>query len=294
MHNNLNEKIVFITGSTSGIGKAAALEMAKAGAKVILHGRNLEKILRVKEEIEKCSGNSKIDFVAGDMSSMTDVRSIANEIVSRYSCLDVLVNNAGGVMNAKREITADGLERTFALNVASVYLLTGLLFNLLRNSQEARIINIASMAHKFARPDWDDLQCEKKYSPNLAYGNAKLYVICLTEELNRRLKKHGIQNVTVNSLHPGVVATNFALESKGSVMNFFFRFFRPFLISPEKGAETTVFLASSPKVKGISGLYFAKSKPAKVKRKYINDDNCLKLWRELEKITCLSFLSDGE
>ncbi len=286
----MKDKIVFITGATSGIGKVAATELAKKGAHVIIHGRNVEKANKVKEEIIRGCGHQNVDMITGDLASMDDVRKIAEYINSRYDKLDVLVNNAGGVMDAKRQLTIDGLERTFAVNVASLFLLTALLFEKIKKSDDGRIIHVSSEAHRFGRADLDDLQLERKYSSNRAYGNAKLYVICLAEEMTRRMRETGIQNVTVNALHPGVVATNFAMESKGSLMNFFFSVFKLFFISPEKGAQTTIHLASSENVKGVSGKYFAKSKPARVRRKYINPENLQGLWEACETITKKEFL----
>ncbi len=288
----MKDKIILITGSTSGIGKIAALELANMGAQIIIHGRETLKTEKVKNEIVRLSGNSNIDTLIGDMSSLDDVRRMASDFNSKYARLDVLLNNAGGVMNAKRQVTADGLERTFAVNVASLFLLTALLFEKLRNSEDGRIVNVSSMAHKFGRPVMNDLQCQKKYSANLAYGNAKLFVIYITEELQQRLQNSGIDNVTVNALHPGVVRTNFAKESKGSMMNFFFTFFSRFLISPEKGAATSIFLASSPTLKGVGGKYFARSKKAKLKRTFISEENRMILWNELEKITNVNFLNN--
>ena len=166
----------------------------------------------------------------------------------------------------------------------SLFLLTSLLFEHLAKSDDARIINVSSLAHKFGKLQLDDLQSEKNYSSSLAYGNAKLQVIAVTEELDKRLKKAGISNVTVNALHPGVVATNFAMNSTGSRFQFLFKTFKFLFIAPEKGARTTVFLASSDKVKGISGLYFARRRPAKVKRTHLSNDIDLRvLWEHLEK-----------
>lgn len=290
----MKEKIVFITGATSGIGKVTATELAKKGAHVIIHGRNAEKANRVREEIVKVCGHQNVDVITGDLASLDDVRKIAGQINASYEKLDVLVNNAGGIMDAKRQVTEDGLERTFAVNVASLFLLSALLFDKIRKSDDGRIIHLSSEAHRFGRPDLDDLQLKKKYSSSRAYGNAKLLVILLTEEMTHRLREAGIQNVTVNALHPGVVATNFARESKGSLMNFFFSVFKIFFISPEKGAQTTIYLASSEKVKNVSGKYFAKSKPARVRRKYITPENLQGLWEACETITEKEFLRSDE
>jgi retinol dehydrogenase 12 len=286
----MKDKIVLVTGATSGIGKVAALELAKMGAHVVIHGRNSAKAENVKNEIISQCRHANIDTLIGDVSSLADITRMAEEFNSKYNRLDVLLNNAGGVMDAKRQVTVDGLERTFAVNVASLFLLTNLLFDKIRLSDEGRIVNVSSMAHKFGRPDMNDLQCEKKYSSNLAYGNAKLFVIYFTEELDRRMKASGITNITANALHPGVVRTNFAKESKGSGMNFFFTIFGKFLISPEKGAATSIYLASSPDVKEVSGKYFAKCRETKVRRTYNSEQNKKLLWEACETITGAKFL----
>ncbi len=286
----MKDKVILITGATSGIGKVAATELASMGATVIIHGRNREKAESVKKEIiEKC-GHDRIDIVIADMASLNDVRQMAADVKMKYNHLEILLNNAGGVMKGSREITVDGLERTFAVNVASLFLLTALLFDLLRKSQDGRIISTSSIAHKFGKLQLEDLQSEKKYSSTGAYGAAKLQVIAFTEELVRRMKEAGIGNVTANTLHPGVVSTNFAQESNGSVMRFFFRAFGFLFISPEKGARTSVFLASSDSVKEHTGMYFSRSRPAKVRRRYLSDSRQKeKLWSELEDICKVKF-----
>jgi NAD(P)-dependent dehydrogenase (short-subunit alcohol dehydrogenase family) len=290
----LNNKIILITGATSGIGKVAATELARMGAHVILHGRNEQKTQTVKEEVVSKCGHNNVDIIIGDMSSMDDVRRMAEQFNATYDRLDVLVNNAGGVMDATKQVSVDNMERTFAVNVASLFLLTALLFEKLKKSENARIVNVSSMAHKFAQPDLQDIQLEKKYTSGRAYANAKLYVVMLTEELHRRMRNAGINHIDVNALHPGVVATNFAKESKGSVMNFFFSTFGFMFISPLKGAQTTIFLASSDNMNGVSGKYFAKSKQVKAKRTYLKPENMQKLWNYCEQITGVSFEIQSE
>jgi NAD(P)-dependent dehydrogenase (short-subunit alcohol dehydrogenase family) len=281
----MKNKKILITGSTSGIGKEAAKSLAKMGANLVIHGRNKEKTLLVQKEIIEHCGHSNVDVLLGDMASMADVKQMAEDYLKKHNSLDVLIHNAGGVMNAKRQLTPDGMERTFAVNVASVYLLTAKLFQTLKKSDDARIILISSMAHKFGKADLNDIHLEKSYSANRAYGNAKLYVLFFMEEMNKRLQKLGIKNISINSLHPGVVATDFAKESKGSMMNFFFKTFRPFLRSPQKGAKTTIYLASSEDVKHISGKYFIDCKPAKVRKTYITEQNTQLLWQLCQQLT---------
>ncbi len=285
----MNSKIILITGATSGIGLAAARELAKTGATLVIHGRNEQKLNTVKTELAAICGEDKINVLLADMSSMEDVRKMADQFHSMHNKLDVLINNAGGVMTGKRQETKDGMEMTFALNVASVYLLTGLLFDKLRKSESARIINISSLAHKFGTIDFTNLQSEKKYSSGQAYGNAKLQVVLLTEELHERMQKAGIDNISVNALHPGVVSTNFALDSTGSPFKFYFKYFGFLFISPEKGARTTLHLATSEKAEGISGKYFKKCKIAPTKRTYITKENKQKLWKTCEKLTSFQY-----
>lgn len=286
----MERKIALITGATSGIGKITAIELAKKGYHVIIHGRNTQKLEQVKTEILHICGHEFVDTLQGDVSSMQDVKAMAEKINNTYSKLDVLVNNAGGVMNAKRQITVDGLERTFAVNVLSVYMLSVLLLDKLKAAKQGRIVNISSMAHQFAKPVMSDLQLEKNYSSSRAYGNAKLFVIYLTKEMHRRMRDSGIQNITVNALHPGVVATRFAQESKGSLMNFFFNVFRLFFITPEKGAQTTIYLADSDEASHSSGEYFAKSKIAPIKKTYIQNQLMDDLWNACANLSGVKIL----
>ena len=247
----IQSKICLITGGTNGIGKSTALGLARMGGTVVIVGRNAQKTSQVVEEIRTASGNNKVDSLLADLSSQQEVRHLANEFKSRYSHLHVLVNNAGGFF-MKRQISADGIEMTFALNHLAPFLLTHLLLDTIKASAPARVINVASAAHTSGKIEFDNLQGERTYTPK-AYDNSKLANILFTIELARRLKGTG---VTVNALHPGFAATGFA-KNNGKVFAALVSIFAPLVArSPAKGAQTSVYLASSPGVEGVTGKYF--------------------------------------
>ncbi len=247
----MNDKLVLITGATGGIGQAAALALAKMGARVVLVGRNPERTRRVVEEIRQASANPNIDCLVGDLSAQTDVRRIAGEYRQRYDRLDVLINNAAG-MFMKRQLNADGLEMTLALNHLAYFSLTLLLLDLLLASAPARIINVTSSSHRIARLDFDQLIPERGYIGLQAYARTKLMNVIFTYELARRLAG---SSVTANCLHPGLIGTHLGQNNNG-IYRLAFSLYQRAAASPEKGAETAVFLASAPEVGGVSGRYF--------------------------------------
>lgn len=263
-------KIVLITGATGGIGKAAAISMAKSGYTVIIHGRNKQKTEEVCKEIQSISGNKRVDFITGDFSLMEDVKNVANTVISRYEKLDVLINNAGGIMSNERETTKDGFEMTIAVNLMAPFLLTELLLNHLKKSEDGRIVNVSSNSHQLnAKPNFSDLELLKNYSPLTAYGNAKLFLIWVTQHLADKLKQSAANQLSVNTLHPGAVATNFGVESNlGGLLNILGKLARPFFKTAEQGAETIIYLATADEVKNTSGKYFVNKKEAAVSTKY--------------------------
>lgn len=252
----MNGKICLVTGGTNGIGKSTALELARMGANVIIVGRNAQKTSKVVEEIRSATGNMKVDSMLADLSSQQDVRQLADEIRSKYSQLHVLINNAGGFF-MNRQISIDGIEMTFAVNHLAGFLLTNLLLDMIKTSGHTRIINVSSDAHASGKIEFDNLQGERYYSSR-AYDNSKLANILFTTELARRLQG---TNVTVNSLHPGLVATGFA-KNNGKFIALLISTLMPLVgRSAAKGAKTSVYLASSPDVEGIMGKYFYNSHP---------------------------------
>jgi|SRR5687767_13655862 len=248
---NMKGKICLVTGGTNGIGKATAQSLAQLGATVIIVGRDAQKTSQVVEEIRSTSGNPRVGSMLADLSSEQEVRRLADEFKSKYAHLHVLLNNAGGFF-MQRQLSVDGIETTFALNHLASFLLTNLLLDTLKASAPARIINVSSGAHISGQIEFDNLQGERDYGPKV-YNNSKLANILFTTELARRLEGTG---VTVNALHPGFVATGFA-KNNGKVIAALVSIITPLVArSPAKGAETSIFLASSPSVDGITGKYF--------------------------------------
>lgn len=221
------------------------------GAMVVIVGRDAEKTSQVVEEIRAASGNQNVDSLLADLSGQQDVRRLAREFKSKYSHLHVLLNNAGAFF-MQRQLSVDGIEMTFAFNHLTYFLLTNLLIDTLKGSAPARIINVSSDAHTSGKIEFDNLQGERKYGPK-AYDNSKLANILFSMELARRLKGTGI---TVNALHPGFVATGFA-KNNGKFIAALVSLITPLVArSPAKGAETSIYLASSPSVESITGEYF--------------------------------------
>lgn len=286
---DLQDKIILITGATSGIGKVTAYALAGRGAHIILLARNRAKAARTRQEIIDATGNPHVDTALADLSVLQQVRDVAAEINAHYPRLDVLVNNAGLMFGAKREVSADGNELTLATNHLGPFLLTSLLLDLLRKSPAARIVNVASGAYRFSKPTLDDLQSERSYHPLWEYGNTKLFNIMFTQELARRLRSHGIANVVTNALHPGAVATGFGSQS-GGWLTAMTQLGRPFMISPTKGAETSIFLATDARAGTVSGGYFAKKKAVPVKSHFNTPENARRLWELSEQLTGTLFL----
>lgn len=266
-------KVALVTGATQGIGRVTARELARAGATVVLVARDAARGAQVVSEIKTQTGNQDVSLLVGDLSSMADVRRIAAEFLGKHDRLHILVNNAGA-MFSRREVTADGFERTFGLNHLSYFLLTNLLLDTLKKSAPARIVNVSSDAHKGARIDFDDLNAEKSFGSWKSYGQSKLANILFTYELARRLKGTG---VTANCLHPGVVATGFG-RNNGGLAGLFFRLGAVLLKTPEQGARTTLHLATSPAVEGITGKYWKDAREARSTRESYDEGVARRLW----------------
>jgi retinol dehydrogenase 14 len=256
---SMTGKVVLITGATGGIGRATAVGLAAMGARVGITGRDLGRTRAAAAEIRAATGNSPVDAFAADLSSQAEVRRLATEVLEAYPRLDVLINNVGGFW-ATRHLTADGLERTFAVNHLAGFLLTNLLLDRLAASRPARVVTVSSGAQSMGTIQFDDLQAERSYSGQTAYNQSKLSDVLFTYELARRLAGTG---VTATALHPGVVNSGFGAEDPSWVFKVLVPLVRPFMKSPERGAETSIHLASSPAVEGVTGTFFAKSRPRK-------------------------------
>jgi len=248
-------KICMVTGATAGIGQATAQALAQQGATVVVVARDAEKATRTVAHIQRETGNRDVQWLLADLSEQTQLRRLAREFKQRYPRLDVLINNAGAFF-LTRQLSADGIEMTFAVNHLSVFLLTHLLLDTLQASAPARVVNVASTSHRGARIDFEDLQGERKYRGMRAYGQAKLAMVLFTYELARRLEGTG---VTVNALHPGFVATNIG-QNNGWLFKLISPLMKLIARRPEKGAQTSIYLATSPEVAGVTGKYFVDNK----------------------------------
>jgi len=251
----MNDKICLITGATSGIGKETAIGLARLGARVAIVGRDAERTRATADWIKQTTGSEQVAFLVGDLSSQVEVRRLAREFKDQHARLDVLVNNAGAIFTS-RETTVDGFERTWAVNHLAYVLFTHELLDLLRASGPARIVNVASTMHTGGVIEFDNLQGERRYGGVAAYSRSKLANVLFTYALARRL---AVTGVTANCLHPGGVATGFG-HNRPSVISMVLRLAKPFLLTAEQGAATSIHLASSPDVEGVSGGYFAKCK----------------------------------
>jgi len=258
MTTSLNGKTAIVTGGTNGIGFITARELAQMGAQVVIISRSQEKCQSAIEQIKKTTGNNNIESIAADLSVMANVRQAAYDFKDKHSRLDILVNNAGAIF-FQRLVSLDGFEMTFALNHLSYFLLTDLLLDTLISSAPARIINVSSDAHQGGKIDFDDLMLEKKYSAFSAYSASKLANILFTYQLAENLK--GTQ-VSVNTLHPGFVSTGFA-KNNGGLVKLGMAITNLFARKPEKGAETSIYLASSTEIEGETGKYFSDCKEIK-------------------------------
>jgi NAD(P)-dependent dehydrogenase (short-subunit alcohol dehydrogenase family) len=279
---SMQGKTVLITGANSGIGKETAVALARAGATVVFTSRDPEKGERAAADIRQRSG-ADVALMPLDLASFPSIRALADGFLQRYDELHVLINNAGLILTERTE-TEQGFETTFGVNHLGHFLLSQLLLDRIKASAPARIVNVASRAHRFARSglDFDDLQCTKSYGGMQAYGRSKLANIYFTRELARRLEGAG---VTVNAVHPGGVNTGFARDGDTSgLYSLLWTIAKPFLRSPEKGAETSIFVASTPDLDGVTGKYFVDSKEAQPTSVAQDDEAARRLWEASEQL----------
>lgn len=278
------DKIGLISGATNGIGRAAALALARQGMTLVIVGRNPARTQAVLDEIHAISGHKRSEMIVADLSVMAEVRRAAAEFQARFDRLDVLMNNAGAVFSSRQE-TADGYEMTFALNHLSYFLLTNLLLERLKASAPARIVNVSSGAHHGATINFDDLHLRQGYGMGgfKAYSQSKLANVLFTYELARRLAGSG---VTANAMHPGFVATGFG-RNNGGLMGATIGLLQRFALTPEQGADTLVYLATSPEVEGVTGQYFEKRRPQRSSAASYDEAAAQRLWEVSEQLTGL-------
>jgi NAD(P)-dependent dehydrogenase (short-subunit alcohol dehydrogenase family) len=291
----MTDKVVVITGATSGIGQVAAENLAGRGARIIQVARDRARGEAALERLRECAPNRAHTVHYADLSRLREMKRVASEIAAAEPRVDVLINNVGAIFG-RRQLTEDGLEMTFALNHMSYFVLVQGLSERLIASAPARVVSTASHAHESATLDFADLQSEKAYAgrswwewarflgPGFkVYGRSKLSNILFTRELARRLAPRG---VTANCLHPGFVATGFG-DQAGGLISFALRVAKRFALSPEEGAETLVYLATSPEVAVETGKYFYKCRPLAPSREAEDPDVAQRLWRESEKLAHL-------
>ncbi len=287
MDDRLNGKVCLVTGATSGIGEVTARVLAQMGATVIAVGRDPQRGADTLQRIRSAASSAQVEFMLADLSSQAQIRQLAQEFKSKYSRLDVLVNNAGAWLTRHQE-SVDGIEMTFALNHLGYFLLANLLLDTLKTSAPARIVNVSSYGHKAGRMNFDDLQFRQRYDGMQAYRQSKLANILFTYELARRLAGTGI---TVNALNPGLVATNFGLNNfglnDGWSKNLLRRAYALVAISPEQGAQTAIYLATSQDVEGVTGKYFVKEKEAQSSPASHDRAAAARLWQVSEALTGL-------
>ncbi|HEV8566533.1 MAG TPA: SDR family oxidoreductase [Actinoplanes sp.] len=264
-------KTVLVTGGSGGIGRATALGLAAMGAHLAITGRDRWRTEDAAREI-RTAGGEQVDVFVADLSAQSQVRRLADEVLRSLPRIDVLINNVGGYWNT-RHVTADGLERTFALNHLAPFLLTNLLLDRLKQSAPARVVTVSSNAQAMGRIDFDDR--EQSYSGARAYNQSKLANVLFTYELARRLEA---TSVTANALHPGMVSTSFGAEDPGRVQRLFVPFMRPFMKVPAQGAATSIHLASAPDLEQVTGRYFANSKPKKSAKRSYDQATAVRLW----------------
>src|SRR5436305_4033676 len=279
MNSSMQGKICMVTGANSGIGKATALALAQMGATVVMVCRDRARGEEARSEITTKSRNNAVDLLLADLSSQESIRQLVEHFKQRYTQLHVLINNAGASFPGRRE-TVDGLEMTFAVNYLAPFLLTNLLLDMLTASAPARIVNVSSNSHAAGYIQIDDLQSEH-YRSMRVYGQSKLALVLFTYELARRLQGSG---VTANCLHPGFVATHFGQRDAGTAFRLLVKVIGSFGTSPEEGAKTSIYLASSPKVEGVTGNYFVKSIPKRSASISYDESLQRQLWEQSAKL----------
>ncbi|NOK57381.1 MAG: SDR family oxidoreductase [Chloroflexi bacterium AL-W] len=279
----MHDKRVMVTGATAGIGKYTALAIARMGAHVVLVGRSEAKCREVTSMIQNETGNHNVEYMLADLSSIEQTRAVVEQYKAKYDRLDVLVNNVGAIFLSRGE-TVDGIENTFALNhLVGYFLLTNLLLDVIKASAPARIVNVSSAAHMQGILNFGDLEATSKYGAMGVYANSKLANVLFTYELARRLEGSG---VATNALHPGVVASNFGVTNNSNMFTKIFRrVFNLISISEEKGAETSIYLATSPEVEGVTAKYFSDKQAVRSSEASYREADQQRLWAVSEEMS---------
>ncbi|WP_310603408.1 SDR family NAD(P)-dependent oxidoreductase [Anaerosporobacter sp.] len=279
------KKIILVTGASSGIGKVTALALAKQGHTVILHGRNPEKTKKAFNEIKKESNNSNLDMITADLSLLSEVRKFADAIKTKYDHLDVLINNAGGQFGSVREETSEGHEKTMAINLLSPFLLTHLLLDLLHKSPSARVVTVSSESYRQGgKPFLGDIELKENYSMAKAYGLSKLYIYWIMLQFVKQTKDK-FHNITFNTVEPGSANTELGrISTQEKMMKIIYYLWQPMMWSIEKAAATSIYMATSNEVEGITGKFYGKSKEKNIKSKFRSEADEKAVWDYCMKV----------
>lgn len=270
----MSEKLCMVTGATAGIGYYTALEIARMGASVIIIGRNQAKCITSVEMIQENTGNCSVEYLLADLSSQAQIRSAVKTFYEQHDHLDILVNNAGAFF-LRRKLSVDGIEMTLAVNHLAYFLLTNLLINALKASPSARVVNVSSGSHTNEHLDFNNLQLTRFYNPMQAYGRSKLANVLFTYELARRMASTGI---TSNALTPGMVATDIWKKVNRWLTPLINPVMQRIGQTPLEGAQTSIYLATSPEVEGVSGKYYADKRPVRSSSVSYDPDAAQRLW----------------
>jgi NAD(P)-dependent dehydrogenase (short-subunit alcohol dehydrogenase family) len=278
---NMNGKVCLVTGATAGIGQATALLLAQQGATVVGVGRNPAKNEFSTQMIKEKTGNWAVEYLLADLSSQKEIRTLAQQFLANYDRLDVLINNAGATFGERME-SVDGIEMTFALNHLGYFLLTNLLQEILEASAPSRVINVSSSLHKLGKLNFDDIPFKDGYARSKAYQRSKLANIAFTYEMAQRFSN---QKVTVNAMNPGLVATNVSQSAGGISAKMKGLVDKIAGLTPEEGAQTIIYLATSPEVTGVTGRYFVKEKSIPSSKMSYDLEFCRRLWALSDSLT---------
>ncbi|MDR2252359.1 MAG: SDR family NAD(P)-dependent oxidoreductase [Bifidobacteriaceae bacterium] len=289
----MSNKIILVTGASGGIGKETALALARLGHHVIVHGRDAEKTQAAQGEIRKATGSASLDMLTADLSLMSEVKHFSDELKARYDVIDVLINNAGAQFGTKREVTAEGHEKTMAINLFAPFLLTHLMLDPLRASTAGRVVTVSSESYKMGgKPDLSDIELRDNYSMGRAYGFSKLYVIWIMRRFAEEARALGASNVTFNSLEPGSAATDLGRVSTQSPMTRLMYFlWKPMMWSLQKAAATSVYLATSEEVASVTGGFFGNCQEKAVRPALLSPEGEQVVWNYCAEV-CADYLKD--
>ncbi|MHC6178316.1 SDR family NAD(P)-dependent oxidoreductase [Clostridium sp. JNZ X4-2] len=289
----MKKKVILVTGASSGIGKETALTLAKQGHTVIIHGRDVEKTKAVFNEIQKATNNNNLDMITADLSLMSEVKAFAEKVKAKYDRLDVLINNAGGQFGNKREITEEGREKTMAINLFAPFLLTHLLLDTLTKIPAARVVTVSSESYRQGgKPFLNDIELKDNYAFTRVYGLSKLYVFWIMRRFVEEAKKRGISNVTFNTCEPGSADTDLGrISTQNTLAKVIYTAWKVMMWSIEKAAATSIYLATSDEVKGVTGKFYGNCKEKVIKPKWISQEGEQIVWDYCMKV-CAPFMNN--